>query len=85
MERKKREEEVLEDFKKIKSGDENMKCPVCGKYTFRYAGDDDTCETCGWINDMVQLHYPDDEGGANHISLREARKQYASGKLKWMP
>ena len=27
---------------------ESYICPVCGKYTFEYAGDFDICPVCNW-------------------------------------
>ncbi|ARP50579.1 hypothetical protein B6259_06620 [Ruminococcaceae bacterium CPB6] len=32
------------------------------------------CPVCGWEDDGVQLDEPDLEGGANEMSLNEARK-----------
>jgi hypothetical protein len=51
-----------------------MKCPVCGQYEFARQDDYDVCEVCGWENDGLQEKQPDYEGGANEISLNEARK-----------
>lgn len=53
-----------------------MKCPVCGLTTFTYSNDFDICPVCGWENDGVQLSKPDFEGGANTISLNQARKHW---------
>ena len=53
-----------------------MKCPVCGLTTFAYSNDFDICPVCGWENDGVQLLKPDFEGGANTISLNQARKHW---------
>ncbi len=50
------------------------RCPVCGKYVFAEAHD--ICPVCGWENDRVQLEDPDFAGGANKISLNEARRKY---------
>ena len=55
-----------------------IKCPVCCKYEFEYDNDYDVCETCGWENDGVQLDDPDYSGGANDISLNEARAAWAA-------
>lgn len=57
-----------------------MKCPVCGKYEFAQDNDFDVCDVCGWENDGVQLDDPDYEGGANEMSLNEAREAYRQGK-----
>ena len=51
-----------------------MKCPVCKQHRFweKY----EICPVCGWENDPVQRKDPDFAGGANELSLREARKAY---------
>lgn len=54
-------------------------CPVCGKYKFEEVGDYDICEVCGWENDPLQMERPDYRGGANHMSLSEAREAYKKG------
>ncbi|MFS2109752.1 CPCC family cysteine-rich protein [Sphingomonas sp. Sphisp140] len=44
-------------------------------------GDYVVCPVCGWENDPVQLADGDYAGGANHMSLNEARRQWhATGK-----
>ena len=55
-------------------------CAVCGKYEFSYWGSFDVCKECGWIDDPVQTRYPDEWGGANRMSLTEARQAYKEGK-----
>lgn len=57
-----------------------IKCPVCGKYEFEEFGDFDVCEECYWENDPVQYCHPDYKGGANKMSLTEARAAYKAGK-----
>lgn len=52
-------------------------CPCCGK---TLVGEYDICSVCGWENDPVQLAHPDFAGGANHMSLQEARRAYANGQ-----
>ena len=62
---------------------QKIKCPVCGKYEFNDLNDFDICPVCGWENDVIQLEDPDYDGGANHISLNEARMIYKKiSKLK---
>ena len=58
---------------------EKLKCPVCGKYEFEEHDDFDICEVCGWENDGYQEEHPDYAGGANIISLNQAKKAYKSG------
>lgn len=56
----------------------NYKCPCCGFYTFEEEPDGTyyICPVCFWEDDPIQLQYETYEGGANHISLKEARKNY---------
>lgn len=32
----------------------NVRCPICGKNTFRMQNDMEVCPVCGWINGNVQ-------------------------------
>lgn len=52
----------------------NMKCPVCGEYKFKEKYD--ICPVCGWENDPVQLKDKTFAGGANEMSLAEAREAW---------
>ena len=54
-------------------------CPVCGKYIFESENDMDICDICDWCNDAVQEDNPDYEGGANRMSLNQAREAYKKG------
>jgi hypothetical protein len=60
---------------------ENKACACCGQKTLdpnvKFF---DVCPVCGWEDDPIQNKHPDDDGGANHISLNEAKKAYAEGK-----
>ena len=52
-------------------------CPVCGKSQVEeYA----ICDVCNWENDPVQFEHPDLSGGANNMSLNQARAAYKAGK-----
>ena len=51
-------------------------CPVCGEYTFTEPHD--ICPVCGWEEDMVQQEDPDFAGGANKMSLNEAKRKWQS-------
>ena len=53
-----------------------IKCPVCGDHVFEYDNDYSVCEVCGWENDALQYHLPDYWGGANYLSVNEARLEY---------
>ena len=52
-------------------------CPVYGK---SYVQEYDICSVCGWENAPNQLWKPDLPGGANEMSLNEARHAFHSGK-----
>lgn len=60
--------------------EENLKCPVCGKFTFEGYDDMDMCDVCGWSNDALQVEKPDYTGGANMMSLNQAEEAYRQGK-----
>lgn len=50
-------------------------CPCCGYYTLKYKPDNtfQICPVCYWEDDGIQLHDIDYNGGANTVSLREAK------------
>ena len=52
------------------------RCPVCGKHYFDEAGSYEICPACGWEDDPVQRRDPDYIGGANEMSLNEARAAF---------
>lgn len=53
-------------------------CPCCGFLTLREppTGTYDICEVCFWEDDGVQFRDPDYEGGANTVSLNQARENF---------
>jgi ribosomal protein L37AE/L43A len=55
-------------------------CPVCGKYSFEEDNSLDICDRCGWQDDAVQVKNPDYTGGANMMSLNQAKEAYRQGK-----
>lgn len=57
-----------------------IKCPVCGKYEFENIDDYDVCPFCNWENDDYQRRYPDEDGGANRMSLNQAREAWKKGE-----
>ena len=57
-----------------------IKCPVCGEYEFSIDDDFDVCGVCGWENDGLQLDEPDYRGGANEMSLNEAKVAWGQQK-----
>lgn len=54
------------------------KCPCCGFYTFEHKpnGTYDICKVCFWEDDPIQLDAPNYEGGANKVSLLQARENF---------
>ncbi|MEF9973583.1 MAG: CPCC family cysteine-rich protein [Clostridia bacterium] len=56
--------------------DDPIKCPCCGLTDVR---EHDICEVCDWQNDPNQRMKPTLAGGANQMSLDEARAAYAEG------
>ncbi len=60
--------------------EKKTKCPCCGFYTFRIGPDSeyDICPVCYWENDKEQNEDEDYEGGANNVSLNQARENYAA-------
>ena len=57
---------------------EKFPCPCCGYKTFTEKPDGSylICPVCFWEDDPIQLEDPDDEGGANSTSLRQAQKNF---------
>ena len=55
---------------------EELRCPVCGKTVFEEYGDYDICPICKWENDNLQFRDHNYAGGANDLSVNEARIEY---------
>lgn len=55
-------------------------CPCCGSEVLEgpSPGSYEICPVCGWEDDDVQFREPDLEGGANEMSLNQARANYAA-------
>ena len=54
------------------------RCPCCGYLTLdeEPPGTFDICQVCFWEDDNVQYKNPDYRGGANTVSLNEARATF---------
>lgn len=52
-------------------------CPVCGQSALEAF---EICPVCEWQNDRVQLAHPDMEGGANKMSLNQAKAAWKNGE-----
>lgn len=57
-------------------GDERLRCACCQTVLPQDFVVGFICFQCGWQSDYVQDSMPDFEGGANDISLNEARENY---------
>lgn len=55
-------------------------CPCCGKHQFTYDDGYEICPVCGWEDDALQRDDPDFAGGANEMSLNQAREAYSRGE-----
>jgi hypothetical protein len=53
-------------------------CPCCGLTTLTQKGPGtfEICPVCYWEDDNVQYEDPDYSGGANNVSLNQARINY---------
>lgn len=66
----------------------NYPCPCCGFLTMSSLERDtfDICPVCYWEDDYIQFNDMDYAGGANEISLNEARqnfKKHGTSSLKF--
>ena len=66
------------EFKMMSYGKIKYQCPCCGCFTYdnKPSGDFSICPVCFWEDDPVQRREPDLPGGANRLSLTEARKAW---------
>ncbi len=54
-------------------------CPCCGYVTLQDGpGGFDLCDICWWEDDSVQRDDPSFRGGANHVSLAEAQRNFTA-------
>lgn len=67
----------MELFDHVKMKSAGILCPVCGKSQVE---EYEICPVCFWENDPVQLWKPQLAGGANQMSLEQARAAYARGE-----
>lgn len=57
------------------------KCPVCETLVMvNKIGNGDECPHCGWIQNIMNLEFPDRVVCPNLISLNKARKLYKEGR-----
>ncbi|WP_072171020.1 CPCC family cysteine-rich protein [Trabulsiella odontotermitis] len=55
---------------------ERYPCPCCGEKIFEGVGLYEICPVCDWEDDPIQSSDPDYSGGANALSLYEARELF---------
>ena len=53
-------------------------CPCCGRAVDGASGDYTICPHCNWEDDPVQSKDPTFAGGANPLSLADARRAWAA-------
>jgi hypothetical protein len=58
----------------------DRKCACCGNALSPDLKFFDICKVCGWQDDPIQNDDPDYDGGANYISLSEAKQAVAEGR-----
>ncbi len=58
----------------------NKQCSCCGQYTLEKDSIFEICKVCGWQDDGLQNDNPDYKGGANKMSLNEAKEAYKKVK-----
>jgi hypothetical protein len=53
-------------------------CPCCEYLTLseQSLGSYEICPVCGWEDDIVQFENPDMKGGANLVSLNQAKSNF---------
>lgn len=56
--------------------DEDRLCPCCGGYLFSEKDAYEICPVCGWEDDPSQRRDASLPGGANRLSLEEAREEF---------
>ena len=56
--------------------DEERLCPCCGGYLFSERNAYEICPVCGWEDDPSQRRDSALPGGANRLSLEEAREEF---------
>ena len=49
--------------------DKKIVCPCCGEIAFKEEGEYEICSVCDWEDDPLQRDDPNDDLGANILSL----------------
>lgn len=53
-----------------------LECPCCKRRTLTERGHYEICSACNWEDDPLQEKQADLRGGANVVSLNEARRNF---------
>jgi hypothetical protein len=56
------------------------KCMCCQRNSLPSRSAYEICPVCGWQDDDIQNDDPDLEGGANEMSLNQAKEAYKNGE-----
>ena len=64
----------------MKKTDALLPCDCCGSNVIHERGAFEICPVCNWEDDPAQAHDPNLAGGANELSLNEARAAWEAGK-----
>lgn len=59
---------------------QNKLCACCGSPSLSADSVFEICPICGWEDDEVQNDDPDFEGGANQMSLNQAKEAYKNSE-----
>lgn len=60
--------------------EEPQSCPCCNSAVLTSRREYEICEICGWEDDPAQNDDPDYRGGANRLSLSQARFAWTARK-----
>ncbi|MEM7174098.1 MAG: CPCC family cysteine-rich protein [Bacteroidota bacterium] len=70
------------EIKKKKNKYNKYQCPCCKYYTLEEGRENsfDICDVCYWEDDEIQEDDPSYTGGANDVSLNQARENFKKYK-----
>jgi len=72
----------MADFERLWVLPTRFPCPCCGFLTHDEGpGDFEFCAVCGWQDDLSQLRFVTNAGGANRLSLEDAQKVFLAAPL----
>lgn len=68
-------------IEEMKIMDPDLCCPCCGQHVFAEKNAYEICPVCGWEDDKVQRRDPDYAGGANKLSLNQAKAAFLKAQM----